>query len=731
MLNIKKNIHSYILGIVMIVLFIMPIMNIGNNFIVGGDDMKLHYIYPHKYLTNFTFNLSSDNTLAGAMTGYTSVAYFAPFYISILVIKFLLPFLNTQAVMYGLNFSLGFYFMTKVLGLLLASKDYNKYYPIIVITGLLYVFSPYLNGTLYSHQLLHIFLISVLPACIYFLLRSFTTGKLYELLISVLLFSVFTTTIGSAPYSVAFFIPLIPFLISRFYQNLGLNVKNILVAFIIFCSLNMYWMFHTVYPYVANQSPTSSISLYATDDFANDNIRIIKGVINLYNPLNIVTMNMDQGRLEKFTLFDVSKSIFIVIILFAGFVVSNKHNNKYLYISLLLSFLLSWFLFSPNIGDWGQSTFLWISNNLPLWGMFRNMYDKFAPSLAFTYALLFGISLYIVVERWSKHRNYLYIICLTIIVTFAPYTINPFAHDRFGLTRISGNFNQDFNDLTNYLVSISDVSRIVWLPLNYPTYLPIMDTESEKYYFGPSPIRILANRNDITGKFSFLTQDDLFFGDRVFDMLERHDYEAVGNTFKELNVGHIIINHDLPPSDLASFLYGGDTFPLLNNQREELTNEILGEKIQDFGERYSLYKINKSYSSDTFSVTSNDDVVDNTSIVEYKKLSSDEYLLSIKNINSDIELTFLSPFSTFWELYLVNRSSEIFPHIYNNSLSNVWEISYERLLQEGNITDQGIAAEFRLYFKPLKYTTFANAISIITLILLVIYLIIARYHNKI
>ncbi len=80
----------------------------------------------------------------------------------------------------------------------------------------------------------------------------------------------------------------------------------------------------------------------------------------------------------------------------------------------------------------------------------------------------------------------------------------------------------------------------------------------------------------------------------------------------------------------------------------EFLNAILGEKVQDFGTRYSLYKIQSKYLSKTL----------NANTIEFEKIDNNQYKIYIKNLTTESPLTFLSYYSKFWYLFLKSNPTD-------------------------------------------------------------------------
>ena len=193
-----------IISFIFIILICIPFVIQGNKYYVGGDDTRLYYIFPDKYLDNLAFNIISDNTLGGANTGYYPTSQFAPFLYFLVFLKKVIPFINTQNLMYGMNYAFAFIFFFLLLGFWVKKND-RLHFSIKLIGSLFYVFSPLLIRTLYTHQLISIYLISLMPAMLFFFFKAIDKKRPIYSVISSLIFTVFSTTINTIPWTIPIF----------------------------------------------------------------------------------------------------------------------------------------------------------------------------------------------------------------------------------------------------------------------------------------------------------------------------------------------------------------------------------------------------------------------------------------------------------------------------------------------------------------------------------------------
>lgn len=709
----------------------------GKMYSVGGDDMRLYYIFPEKYLKNFVFNIATDNTLAGAQTGYYSVAYFAPMLFVIYLLKKVFFFLNVQYLMYGFNLSLGFLFMYLFLGTIVEGKK-RIYKGFKIVAGLFYIFSPYLLNTLYQTQLLGIYLVSIVPCVFYFFARGIKQNNYKFTVASVLIFSIFSTTFNTSPYSSAFIICSLPVVYYLFSLNKRIFIKQSVILVFSFILLNFYWIFHEVFAQISSLSLPNSISQFSSGAFVADNNRIIKFVSTIYSPINQPFNQMTRGDLSK-----ASPSFYInypvILLLGLSLIFSYKLETKIkrIYFLTFLSLLLSWFLFSPNFGSWGPYFFDLLNKVVPFWGVFRNMYDKFAFSLAFYYSL----ALYVALVASSKVRLKAFLgVLLGIFVVVDLFNIGKYINlhksETLGTSRFSGTFNLDFISLVDYLGKVNNPSRILWLPLNFPTYLNIEDGKYPgNYYTGLSPLRELADRSDYVGKFSFMTLGDIFLGDKlIYELLSVGKYQQAGEMFQQMNVKYIVIDKHTIPQSFQEYFYGEGNL-WLSFQNQDLKDEILGTKLADFGERYSLYEISRKYDNDKLYLTDNlGTFPDNFEELSYQKVSSGEYNINIKTLKSPIYLVFLEPFNNNWQIQIRDAKESFVPiknieHGIFSNYANWWILDPSFLISElGENSGENIS--LKIYFKPEIYSKYAEFVSLFSFILLGFFIISDFLKNR-
>lgn len=706
-----------ILFLLCLCLVALPLIIQGNLYFLGGDDMRLYYVFPEKYLHNFAFNIISDNTLGGANTGYYPTSQMAPVLYAILMFKRLFPFLNTQYLMYGLNYAFGFLFFYLFSSLWIKSNSVYSFF-VKIIAAIFYICSPFLIGTLYRNQLMSMYLLSLMPFSLYLFSKAVLDKKYIYSVFVALIISIFSATLNTLPWSIPILVTGVPYLFYIFWSNKKSFILNITIFLFCFVALNIHWIFHFVNSNINNTGVAGSMNYFSTEEFKEENIRGILGVSRLLSPLDPVLVTLDYNFKQNFKLTDLKNIIFVVVIIFAGIHISRirKKDIENLYFVSLVSYLASWFLFSPNLGNWGPNLFLKFATSLPYATMFRNMYDKFSLPLAFFNSFLLAISLIVLNQvKVGKTIKYLLLVFVfLVILSNAKYFITPRIYAEGATATVTGQFNDDFNNLINFINDLDNQSRVLWLPMTAPNYVNIEDKYyKEHFYSGLSPLRILAGRGDYAGRFAFMLPSDVFYGDKLIGLLKEGKYSEFVSNMQKMNARYIVVDNQDIPDYMKSYLYDSDT-KYIEFQNETYKRVLLGKKLKDFGTRYSLYEINEKYLSDRLYLTdSYDEFPTDYTNLEYKKVKSYLYQVKISNLEVVKKLVFLDPYYKDWVLYL-NNGKESIPfkkgeNVLVNGWANGWEIdpigiinnyddSFYKLDQDGNMS-----LIFDLYFEPQKY----------------------------
>jgi hypothetical protein len=734
-----------------IFLFLIPFIFWGQSKIVGGDDGRLYYLYPLQYLTNFVNTVISNNIL-GALGQYFSQMYIFGFVAILSGIKiFTFNAVNIQAISLGLILSGGFLGLYVLLGVWIKSIKIEDIW-IKILGSLLYIFSTFSFITVWNSLLFAVYLVLIMPWVFYFILKSIQTNRISYVILAALILSIFSISILSLAWFAAIIISFVPIFILQLIQKPKRSIKvgSIFISLLIL--LNAYWGFHLINSTLSKNSDSGELSSTINSDEFKDqnskNIRVVSDNNELIYPLfNLFHYNIQKDfswrTLPIYENWHIKTFYFqgvLILIVMVGFIVKKSDETKSLIPIrnvVFVSWLIILWLYTVNIGNWGTDLFLYFNQHIPGFTLFRNMFDKFGLALAFIYALLVAISLAILYK--SNINKYVLngLAILVIIVTMinaVPFIKGDYYKNSIWTTeniypRLNG-FNDDFLSLTNYVKDINtDGGRFLWTPLNKAGYVVTGDKDVSNYYYaGVSPVQILSKQQDYAGTLSF----------GKFDMdiqtyIQSRQYKELMRLFQKMNVQYIIVNNDIPLELQTSYLYStknkGDLYAEQNNK--EYLDLLLGEKIKDFGNKYSLYKINSDYLSEKIIVSTVSDKFISDRDLIFKKNNATEYEIAINKIeNKNYYVSFLDPFQSGWELREVNTKYEIKQHKQILGYANQWEITSEDIKNITQDQDYKGSLELKLYFKPATYQLILYAISGTTLILCLGYLGYTFYRKR-
>ena len=212
------------------------------------------------------------------------------------------------------------------------------------------------------------------------------------------------------------------------------------------------------------------------------------------------------------------------------------------------------------------------------------------------------------------------------------------------------------------------------------------------------------------------------------ELLRQGSYDAIGRIFQEQNIGYVIINHELLPKKARIFL---DAYDFMTLQGDEYRKVILGEKIRDFGIRYSMYSINAKYATPTIFLSSDiEGPLSKVTQVDFRNVRNNMYEVSLTDMSSSVELVMLKPYNKLWNVYIVNGSKSKrydTDHVPAYNFGNAWHIDpvdvaakFPDLVYKTD--DDSYRIDLEIRFIPELYTIPAIILSILSVIGVVLYM---------
>ena len=720
---------------VFLCLILIPILFWGRDYFVGGDDGRLYYMYPYEYFKNFTTSIISENNIGG-LGFYFPQSYILPFSFLIYIIKTIsFGAVNIQYLMLSLNLVFGFLGMYLLLGIFIKTTNIENIY-IKSIASLMYIFSTFTFISGWGNQLFAIYFISIFPIVLYLFSKGVIENKYIYTLLSTIILSIFSTLILSVPWALALIITSLPVIIYLIKKDYKIFLKHLFIFIIIVLLLNIYWIYHLLNSRNNDIKDNDIVNSLTSQDFIETNkntiISVSKNNNVLYPLLNLPhysiqkdfgwnTLSIYEGWHLKFFNFNY---IYLIIILAPIIFFREKIKKHTVYIYSLLIFLIILYLYTANIGKEGINIFIFLSEKIPLFTLFRNMYDKFAISMAFIYAFLFAISLYIIADLKIFYKNILYFIFILVILLNAiPFIRGDYFKLPIWTTQNIypkvNELNNDFIDLSNFIKENEDNNgKYLWYPLNKANYVFIQDESNKNgFYFGVSPLKVVSNKTDFTGILGFSSQ-----GENIGDKILNKDYEYLLNFFAKMNVNYIVVYNDLPTEIKDSYVYSYRSSGDLYAVQQEIKDKLLGDKVRDFG-RYSIYNINEEYSYNKIYLSDNLNELSRkyNDNITYERINEGDYKIYIKNLNSNNYLNFLDPYNKMWRLSNNDIDYNIFKNTKSFDYANSFYINYEDIIKNNKgytlNSDGSINLELDLVFEPIRYNNILYAISGTTLVL--------------
>lgn len=648
---------------------------------VGGDDSLLYYMFPREMLGQFTSSLIGDNAPSGVGT-YGQQLYTAPFFTLLSLLNEVLP-LNLQLVSYGLVLSVGFLGFSYLLGSIIREDDPHGELSRIV-GGLVYSLSTFAAYTVWTSQLLSVYLVPVFPICLGLFIKAVDKRDLRRIVLCALVASVFSSAIlAGGPWLLAMalvFLPVVSLRISRRHARRALAYAGAFI--LIFVFLNAYWLLYASHGALSKSETTRS-----GFSFSQQEETLIRTVAE-DNSLTYPMLNLfHKGIQERFAWSALpiyrnwhlrlllANVIFIIVIMLAGGLVAKMPGLRRPYAASVLTYLLALYFFTVSIGDWGMRTFLWLGKHVPGFLMFRNMYDKFGLALALSFALLVGISTLVIarhlLNKWSKQLLVAGIIAMTLL-NAKPFLLGEYYNEPMWTTKATMNtvrgFASEFDSLVAYLGEREWNGRFLWWPMNLANYVQIPDKQLESHYYsGVSPLGFLAHVTDLSGRLSF--GED---GETLVQAVMDGRRQEVGETLRRFNINYVIVNHvissDLQGSYLFSLYGRGDFY----QRQTQLRPFILGRKVRDFGDAFSLYEINPQLQSAPIYVAESLNSTHGVSRVGYRKTGRYSYSVSIPRDAQYLVLT--EPFDEGWSLDVRGREHVPVEHLRAGWSANAWKI---------------------------------------------------------
>jgi hypothetical protein len=600
----KRKENNFIIAVnilAIIVFLLLPYYLFKGKLFIGGDDTRLFYIYPLEWLRTISFS---------SWFNFSSIGFYNPGFVlipilSILsILDFLIPSkIILQYLFFSLPLILGFIYFQKFIAELVSQ---NKRYKIEIFLGaLIYTFSPILIIGVLINFLYFVWLIALLPIILFYFLKYLKTSQFKYIFLNIFWCLIFSLALYSIPWFLGFVIPLG---IALFILLIFFTKKNILHflkrSFLFFGFLlisQAFWLLPFITSFL-NVSQSNIVGRILTTEEADTFVPIVLATSNdniIYPLLNLfhrkIAFDFNWPLKEIFISFynkTILFNIIFLIVLFLGlfnFKKYFKNFEKRSFITFLIAFLISLFLFTVNIGPL-KDVFL-LLGRIPGFVIFRNFYDKFALGYILIYSIVLTLSLIIINRRFEnkKFARAAILVILTFVIVLNVLPIKKIISKPLWTTK---NIYTNITIPEEYMHFMSEIKNkilptfnILSLPFNNAGYTIIKEENSNNVFVGRSPVQVFTGINDFSGNLSFPNDISKLFNKYIIE----RDYDRLKNLLSLYNVNYIFETANIPAEVLNSYLFDKT---VLKKQDQIFKDNIFGEKIlSSENGNYNLYKL--------------------------------------------------------------------------------------------------------------------------------------------
>lgn len=715
--------------LVIVFLFFLPYYLFNGRLFLGGDDTRLHYVYPLNFLQNLSFyswvNISS-------LPSYLPNHHSIPF---LLILYFLGLIIQSKTILFYATFSfpfvLGFIYFQKFIKLFV---DNNPEIPFI--SSLIYIFSPITAISQMSTFLFSMYLVGLIPLIGYYYVVFLKYGKEIDIAKVVVISILLSITFYAIQWIAAVLLPLSCGLLVLIFIDSPIRkiLKKSLIFFYFVLSSQIFWLFPFFMSLVYKGGNDLGNKL-ASKDFVNSFAQTVQSTAtdNIIYPLLTFyhrQIAFDYGWqvshvFSSYFDYVLPFSTIFIFILFLGIL---KYNNLLrkdkgkVFIFFFISFMFALYFSTINIGVL-KNLFIFLGY-LPGFAIFRNFTDKFAIGYIFIYSTLIGLCLYVIKKSYTFYPFILISVIAVTFVNFWPVkqiVAQPLWKTSNIFTTVA--LPQEYIFFTqNAKKVIPNDANIITFPQNLADYSIVSENDGKHAYVGTSPFKFFTGINDLSGSGSYPS----LISSKIHDSIMNRKYNELLDLFSQINVGYIMVTQNIPNEVLNSYLF--DKSYLKFQDRQMLGSIIDREVLRSEKGNYIIYKLRNSPKT----------IILNGKI-EYQKVNQVLYKIEIKNLTKNQKLIFLESYHPGWKLFLSKNgtsmrndyfsnikfifSKTVFDNTHKsaNPYGNEWTINPQKIIGKFNNSyykkekDDSIDLVLYLYFYPQYYFYFGVVLTIIFL----------------
>lgn len=653
-------IYIWFLNIITVGLFFyLPYYIFEGRLFLGGDDTRFYYAYPTDVLRNFAF--FSWNNIS-SLPLYIPNHHLVPF----LIVSSLLENVFSSKVylfyfLFSLLLILGFVYFQKFIRLLI-----GKEYVISFAAALLYVLAPITLVSHLSHFLTPVWLIALVPIIGYYYVNYIKYGRPLDILKAVLWSIFLSLAYFAIPWILGIMLPiLLGLIVFRIFIGNPFEgiLKKTLVFYLFILVSQLFWLlpfFMSLMYRGESDLGAQVVSKTLADTFSPTVLATATG--NIINPL--LTMyhrgiafeynwQLKDAFIKYYDPLLILSTIYIFV-LFMGILKFKKvlkGDQEKLFIFFFVVFLAGLYFFTVNIG-FLKNIFL-VMGSIPGFSILRNFIDKCSLGYIFSYSIFLSFCLFIIKKSFKFYNPLIIIFTFVVFINFIPAK-NIINAPLWTTTNVyqTVNLPKEYLDFSkNAKAVIPSSSNILNIPQNSAAYTVITEKNGKNAYVGTSPFKFLTGINDLGGSYPSKKATE------IKDSIITKDYNKTLVILDDLNVGYMFVARNIPSQIYNSYIVDKE---YIKSQNKEF--------IQSVSEKVILKSTQGNYELHKLKI--NPKVITSNAKVNYEKVNSGKYKITLKNINDSSTLVFHETFHPGWRLYMG-------PESYKNTVSNnFFDIAY-------------------------------------------------------
>ena len=557
-------------------LMLLPFFWLGTDAFLGGDDTRLYFVYPSEWVERFALSAFGNGGLHG-FGGYSPQTFYVPFLVVLAVVGDLAPWLNLQALAFGISLSSGFlgtYFT--VMLLTRGNAEIVQRRIAASLAGVMYVTAPLIVVMYWVQPLAWIVGVGGAPVLIALSLRYFSSGGLGYLFAFAILSPLFAVGLFALPISLPYVIGALLVVLGGTLLQTGRPerfLRRATLMVVVFMGVNAFWIIPLAKSLVTPGS-FGALALGHSGESIAYNVRTVAQAQSIFDTLLLLPSiaflegwGWTSAALWGWWGASLPLSLMLPAVIARALMIARAQNTALvrLFVAILMATLVLAYFQTVNVTTVGVEAFVVLATKVPGFAMFRNFYAKFPGAYVFCYSLTFALAFVLVQSRlptrWQRPASVA--LALAIVLPGVPMLLGMPLSLPFGTSypyTMKSQFPPAYMEAMSRLSEIDPAGRVFEMPLsgNYWSILPLASADS--VYVGSSPVKFLSGLDTFNSIDSFAVEGLPELETRVERALDDRDYSALGAILRMLSIGNIIFVEGLQ-EDMGGRFLRLPTFP--------------------------------------------------------------------------------------------------------------------------------------------------------------------------